>query len=183
MPKFYKTDLLSSKDDSDDDYAVKTWIEWDAPSRPFRRKNRSFYTTVIIIVALISVIAILAGEYLLIGVLLAFVFLVYVLNFVEPGTIHNKITSEGVTIGEHFYHWNELDSFWFSEKEGHKMLNIVTNLRFPGMLIIVLGSADLEEVKKVCIKYLPFHEIVPKTLMDKWSDSLQKHFPLENPHK
>ncbi len=167
-----------------DDNLVKTLISWKAPARPFRKKDRSFYTTVAILIILISLIAVLAGERMLIGALFALGFLVYVLNFVPPEEIDYKLSTQGVTVGnDHFYHWDLLDSFWFSEKDGFKTLNILTNIRFPGLLILVLANTDNEEIKKICARYLPFHEIVPKSLMEKWSESLQKHFPLENPHK
>ncbi|MBI2022457.1 hypothetical protein HYS97_01240 [Candidatus Daviesbacteria bacterium] len=163
--------------------SVQTLLSWKAPSRPFRKKNRSYYTTILILILLISLIAFLMGEKLLIGVLLALLFVVYVLNFVAPEEIDYKISTQGITIGEHFYHWWELDSFWFSEKEGFKVLNVLTKIRFPGLLIIVLGNASQEEVKRVCARYLPFHEIAPKSQLEKWAESLQKHFPLENPQR
>lgn len=222
MPKFFKTDLFSSKSSSkpildpghelespldtpelplgDEEFfdepdldnivdydtlynTVHTLHSWSAPSRPFRRKNRSYYTTVIILVTLVSLIALLAGERLLIGVLLALLFLIYVLNFTPPEDIEYKLSTQGITIGDHFYHWFELDSFWFSEKEGFKILNVLTRFRFPGLLIIVLGEDDEESAKRVCARFLPFHEIAPKSQIEKWTESLQKHFPLENPQK
>ena len=162
---------------------IKTYLTWKAPSRPFRKKDRSYYTTIAILVILLILIAVLLREMLLIGVLLALAFVAYVLGFVPPEDTKYRISSQGVTIGDHFYLWVDLDSFWFAEKEGQKVLHILTNLRFPGELMLVLGSTSEEDVKKVVAKYLPFHEIAPKSLMDKWSESLQKHFPLENPHK
>jgi len=195
MPKIFKKNLLTSpldipelpvgdeqweNDETQD--PVRTLISWTAPARPFRKKDRSFYTTAAILVILISMIALLAGEMILIGALFAFLFLIYVLNFVPPEDLEYKISTQGITIGDHFYHFQELDSFWFSQKEGFKLLNVLTQLRFPAQLIIMLGEEDEEEVKKAVARYLPFHEIAPRTLIDKWSDSLQKHFPLENPH-
>lgn len=162
---------------------VKTLLFWKAVSRPFRKKDRSYYTTIIILITLVSLIALLAGEKLLIGVLLALLFLIYVLNFVSPEEVEYKLSTQGITIGEHFYHWYELDSFWFSEKDGFKILNVLTQLRFPGMLIIVIGNVSESDVKRVMARFLPFHEIAPKSQIEKWTESLQKHFPLENPHK
>jgi len=115
--------------------------------------------------------------------LFAFAFVIYVLAFVPPEDIEYKISTQGVTIGDHFYFWTDLNSFWFSEKEGYKILNVLTNLRFPGQLIILIKDDHVEEIKKVIARYLPFHEIAPKNLMDSWAQSLQKHFPLENPQK
>lgn len=162
---------------------VRTLIAWRAPSRPYRRKDRSYYTTVIILVILVSLIAFFFGERLLIGVFLALLFLLYVLNFTPPEEIEYKITNQGITIGDHFYHWQQLDSFWFSEKEGFKVLSVLTLVRFPGILIAVLVDTPEEEVKRIIARFLPFHEIAPKSLIEKWTESIQKHFPLENPHK
>lgn len=161
---------------------VRTLLSWKAASRPFRKKDRSFYTTVTVLILLTSMILFLAGEKILVGAIFALGFLVYVLNFISPEDVDYKISTQGVTIGDHFYHWQELDSFWFSEKDGHKLLHVLTRINFPGVLILVLGDRDENEVKNICAGYLPFHEIAPRSMMEKWSDSLQKHFPLENPH-
>ena len=181
MPRFFiKKDSPRKEADND---PVKTYLSWTAPSRPYRQKNRSYYTTIAIIVTLLILISFLAREYLLIGVILALAFVTYVLGFVPPEDVEYKISGQGITIGDHFYFWDDLDSFWLSEKEGHRVLHILTSLRFPGQLMIILGDSDEEQVKKVVARYLPFHEIPPKSLMDNWAESLQKHFPLENPHR
>lgn len=179
MPKFYTPESVHERGDE----PVKTLLSWTAPSRPFRKKDRSYYTTIATIVTLLILIALLAREFLLVGVLMALTFVAYVLGFVAPQDVDYKISTQGVTIGDHFYFWQELDSFWFNEKEGHKILNILTHLRFPGQLMLILGSEDEEKVKNMVAKYLPFHEIAPRSLVDKWAEGLVKHFPLENPHR
>lgn len=209
MPRYHKTDLLSSPLDTpelppghpeqqphgyagsgyqEDPYAhyydpVRTLISWKAPSRPYRKKERSYYTTVALLIVLVSMIAFFWGERLLIGALLALGFLVYVLNFTPPQDIEYKVSTQGITIGDHFYHWEELDSFWFSKKEGQNIFNVLTKFRFPGLLMLVMGDTPEEELKTVTARYLPFHEIAPKSTLEKWSESLQKNFPLETPHK
>lgn len=194
MPKYHKKNLLSSPLDipelpdghelmkSEIDHRfdpVQTLLTWKAPSRPFRKKSRGFYTQVALFIIVLCGIAFFAQYFLLIGVLLSFGFLVYVLNYVEPQDAEYKLSTQGVTIDDHFYHWDELNSFWFSEKDDYKILNILTNIRFPGVLMLVMGSTSEETIKNICARYLPFHEIAPKSIMDKWSDSLQKHLQLE----
>lgn len=159
---------------------VKTLLSWDAPARPFRKRDRSYYTTIAVLVILLILIALLAREFLLIGVLLALTFVAYVLAFIPPNDVIYKISTQGITIGDHFYFWHFLDSFWFKEKEGQKVLFIQTRLRFPGQLMLVLGSQSEDQVKKIVARFLPFHEIPQTTLLDKWAEVLQKHFPLEN---
>ncbi|QQG43780.1 MAG: hypothetical protein HYW45_02040 [Candidatus Daviesbacteria bacterium] len=160
---------------------IKTLLEWVAPARPYRKKDRSYYTTIAVLVILLILIAILIREFLLIGVLLSLAFVSYVLAFVPPNDIGYKISTQGITIGDHFYFWHELESFWFKVKEGQAVLFVQTRLRFPGQLMLVL-KIDQEIVKKEVAKFLPFHEIPRETIMDRWSESLQKHFPLEKTH-
>lgn len=162
---------------------VKTLLSWEAPSRPFRKRNRSYYTTIAILVVLLVLIALLAREFLLIGVLLALAFVSYVLAFVPPHNIPYRISTQGITIGEDFYFWHFLDAFWFKEKEGSKVLHIQTRFRFPAQLMLVIGNQDEEKVKKIVARFLPFVEVPYKTWMEKWSEGLQKHFPLENVHR
>lgn len=187
MPKFFEKkpahnqSSFESRDGSPD--PVKTYMVWQAPSRPFRKKDRSYYTTIAIIVILLVSIALLAQEFLLIGALLSFAFVIYVLGFTPPEDVTYKISTQGVTIGDHFYFWGELDSFWFSQKDGQTILHILTNFYFPGQLMLVLGDQYEDQVKRAVARFLPYHEIAPKSLMDKWAESLQKHFPLENPHR
>jgi len=188
MPKFFtknpapKQHSHQEEEDQDSDL-LKTFLSWTAPSRPFRKKDRSYYTTIAILVVLLILISLLAREIILIGVLLALAFVAYVLGFVPPEDIEYKISTQGITIGDHFYFWQDLDSFWFSQKDGHQVLNILTHFRFPAQLMIMLGDQKEEEVKRSVARYLPFHEIAPKTMIDKWADGLQKHFPLENPQR
>lgn len=194
MPEFFeKASAPHTKSSSNDKHEspqeenvkdpVRTLISWTAPSRPFRKKNRSYYTTVAIIVVLLILIAIIAQEILLVGVLLAFTFVVYVLAFIPPEDVEYKISTQGITVGDHFYFWGDLDSFWFSEKEGHKVVHILTHLHFPGQLILLLGQVSEDDFRKVLAGFIPFHEIAPKSLIDKWAEGLQKHFPLETPHR
>lgn len=189
MPRFFKPDQTSAE--SEDKLSpkiqeageVKTLLSWEAPSRPFRKRDRSYYTTIAVLVILLILIAFLAREFLLIGVLLALTFVTYVLAFVPPNNITYKISTQGITIGDHFYFWHVLDSFWFKEKDHKQVLFIQTRLRFPAVLMLVLGSEDLEEIKKIAARFLPFLEKPQTSIWDKWAEGLQKHFPLENPHK
>lgn len=159
---------------------VKTLLSWEAHSRPFRKKSRSYYTTSAIIVILLILILLLAREFLLIGVLLALTFVAYVLAYVPPGNIKYRISTQGITIGEDFYFWHFLDAFWFKQKDDHKILIIQTRFRFPAQLMLVLPDQNEEKVKKIVARFLPFVEVPYKSWMEKWSEGLQKNFPLEN---
>lgn len=188
MPKFFEKQPpemveVSFEDEQEEIDPAKVYLNWRAPARPFRKKDRSYYTTIAIIVVLAALISLLMREYLFIGVLMAIAFVAYVLGFVPPEEVENKISHQGITIGGHFYFWEELDSFWFTEKEGDKILHILTHLRFPGQLMLVLGDQKEEEARKILAKFLPYHEVAPKSLIDDWGGFIQKHFPMENPQR
>lgn len=182
MPKFF-VKKKTPKVEKEDFNPVKDLLSWTAPSRPFRKKDRSYFTTIAVIVILLVLIALLAHQFMLVGVILALSFLAYVLASIPPEDVDYKISTQGITIGDHFYFWDDLDSFWLSEKDGHTTLHILTHYRFPGQLILLLGTSETETAKRVVARFLPFHEIPPKSFIDNWAESLQKHFPLENPHR
>ena len=162
---------------------IKTLLSWEAPSRPFRKRDRSYYTYSAVIVIVICLILLFARQFLLMGTVLSLTFVAYVLAFVPPHNIKYRISTQGITIGEDFYFWHFLDAFWFKEKDGSKVLHIQTRLRFPAQLMLVLGDHDEEKVKKLVARFLPYVEVPRKSWMEKWSEGLQKNFPLENPHR
>lgn len=168
---------------SDEYDPIRELVSWQAPARPHRERGRSFYTTVATLIILLSCIAFFFQEWLLIGAMLAFGFLVYVLNFVAPANITYKFSTQGITVDDHFYHWEELDSFWFEKKGDQMLMYILTKYKFPGMLILVLGEGELNQVKRTAALYLPFREIAPKSQFDKWSEALEKYFHIDNPNK
>ena len=45
------------------------------------------------------------------------------------------------------------------------------------------GKIVSDKMTKTVARFLPFVEVPYKTWMEKWSEGLQKHFPLENPHR
>ncbi|MBI2599816.1 hypothetical protein HYW43_02765 [Candidatus Daviesbacteria bacterium] len=175
-PEFFTPKMMEAEE-------IRTLLSWEAPARPFRKKDRSYYTTLAIIVILLVLILLLAKEFLLIATLLALTFVAYVLAFVPPHSINYRISTQGITIGEDFYFWHFLDAFWFSQKEGAKVLHIQTRLRFPAQLMLVLQGVDEEKIKKVVARFLPFVEVPYKSWLEKWSEGLQKNFPLENIHR
>lgn len=160
---------------------IKTILEWKSPSRPFKRRDREYFTTIAAIVFLLGVILLFLKEFLLIGVILAFMFVSYVLATVPPEEVDHKITTEGVTTGGKSYLWNELKDFYFISKWGNQILNINTKLKFPGRLIMLLGEVEEKKVKEELGKYVSWRESPPITWMDRAAERLSKIVQLEKP--
>ncbi len=159
---------------------VVTILEWSAPGRPFKKRTKQYYLTALLIMLLVEIILFLFSEYLLMMVILSLVFVAFALAKVPPKDFKYRISSEGITIEDRFFLWQELYDFYFYKKEEDKTLHIRTKDYIPGELIITLGSESEEKIKNALLPYLPFREFVKPAFMDKAANWLSKNFPLES---
>jgi hypothetical protein len=155
----------------------ETLLEWEAFSRPFKKREKEYFTTIGIIVALLIVTVVFLKEFLLIGVILSFSFVLYVLSAVPPEKIKNKITTEGITSAKHTYSWDQLASFWFSETYKQKTLNLKTTKEFPGQALLLLGEIKEDKVRKLLSCYLKFEKEPPQSFLDNAAQTLIRSFP------
>ncbi len=160
-------------------HEVKTLLEWSAPGRPFRRKSKEYYLTSILIMLLVEIILFLFSQYLLMLVVASLVFLAFVLNIVPPSNFRYRISTEGLTIEDHFFLWQELYDFYFKKREGVDVLHIRTHSYLPGELTLTLGNIDRNKIKSALLPYLPYREYIKPTFMEKSADWLTRNFPLE----
>src|SRR3990172_11118178 len=100
---------------------------WKSPSHPYKKRSKLFYQTVAAFTVLLVVIVFFLHEFLLIGVILSVVFVVYAIYSVPPIEIKHKITPLGVDNSGRLFHWQELSAFWFEEKWGKTVLVIQTH--------------------------------------------------------
>ena len=162
-----------------DGHQVKTLLAWTAPGRPFRKRTRQYYLTSLLITLLVEIILFLFSQYLLMVVVASLVFVAFALATIPPSPFHYKISTEGITIEDHFFLWQELYDFYFRKREGIEVLHVRTHSFLPGELTITLGDVDREHIKSVLLSYLPFREVIKSTFMEKSADWLTTNFPLE----
>jgi len=158
----------------------ETLLTWKSPSRPFKKREKEFFTTIGAIVFLLAVILVFIKEFLLIGAIIALAFVAYVLATVPPEEIEHKITTLGIDSAGHFYKWEELVNFWFGERWNQPILYITTKKAFPGRLVILTNGQNQEKIKTVLVKYLSFKEKPDKNWMDDAAKWLGEKVPLEN---
>jgi len=157
---------------------LRSLLKWQAAVRPFKKRDRDYYTTIAAIVFLLAVILLFLKEWLLIAVMVALMFVAYVLATVPPGMISHEITTRGVLTGGKSYKWEVLRRFWFSKKWKDMILNIDTNLQFPGRLMMLLGDQDQRKVKEILQTYIQY-EVPEETFMDRSAKWLSEKVPLE----
>ena len=178
-----KTEKESSPEQKTPEYVpveVKTLLAWTAPGRPFRKRSKQYYLTSLLIMLLVEIILFLFSQYLLMLVVLSLVFVAFALATVPPRDFHYRISSEGITIEDHFFLWQELYDFYFRKRDGVDVLHVRTHAFIPGELTITLGDISEEHAKSVLLPYLPYREYIKPTFMEKSAEWLSANFPLEN---
>jgi len=158
---------------------IRTILQWTAPGRPFRKRGKQYYLTSLLIMLLVEVILFLFSQYLLMLVVFSLVFVAFALATVAPSDFKYRISTEGITVEDHFFLWQELYDFYFKKREGIDVVHIRTHSFIPGELTITLGNTDREHVKSALLSYLPYREVIKPTFMEKSADWLTKNFPLE----
>lgn len=158
---------------------VKTLLSWTAPGRPFRKRGRQYYLTTLLIMLLIEIILFLFAQYTLMFLVVSLVFVAFALSLVPPKNFHYRISTEGITIEDHFFLWQELYDFYFRKQYGIDVLHIRTHSLLPGELTITLGDLHKSHIKSALLPFLPYREVIKKTFMEKSGDWLARNFPLE----
>ena len=153
---------------------------WKAPARPYKKRNREYFTTVGAIVFLLAVIFLFLKEWLLIGAIVSLAFLSYVLASIPPEEIEYKLTNRGIVIADKTYFWTRLGRFWFSEKWDSPIIHIEHG-GLPTQLLLVYNEKKVSKknLKEILDRYLAYDK-PEKTPIDKAAKWLQEKFPLES---
>lgn len=162
---------------------LKVLYTWNAPARPFKRRNKEFWTTVIAIVFLVALILFFVKEWFLIAAIISLTFVYYVLSTVEPEEMEYKITNKGVIYAGQTYAFENISQFWFSEKYEQRVVNL--ELRSGGLvgrITILIGKGDQAKIREILLKYLIEEEVKPNFL-DNASKWLSEKVPLESEKK
>lgn len=157
----------------------KILLSWKAPARIYKKRNREYFTTIAVIVILVSVILFFAKEFLFIAVILSLAFVSYALAAVPPHEVEYVISNKGIRSGGQLYHWQWLRRFWFESKWKQEMLVVENLATFPGRLMLVLTpEVKKEELEKQVGAYL-IKERPQFTFVEKAANWLSRKVPLD----
>ncbi len=157
----------------------KSLITWTSPARPYKTRTREFYTTILSIVFLLGIILLLLKEFLLIGVIIAFAFLSYVLASNKPENVNHEITTTGIISDGKFYNWNTFTNYWVEKKYSQEVLIIKTKSGIPGIILMVIDPKQKKTILDHITKYLPLNKPADN-FVSKASSWLSDKVPLEN---
>jgi len=150
----------------------KVFLSWEVTERPKFTLDKKTLKTVLVILAVISLLLVSMQEYFLVLVLASIIFICYVLSITPPGKVSHEISNKGVSFAGQFYGWHDLRQFFFYEKDGNDVLAVDTQNTFPVRLFFVLSGKDKDKIREYLSKYLTYIEEPPKNFMDKMYDSV-----------
>ena len=158
--------------------AEEVVLEWEAPNRVYKSRTREYYSSIAIIVFLLSVLLYFANQYALIAVTISIGFLSYVFAAVPPTPVINQITTYGVRIGKKLYPWDTLNRFWTTLRFDTTVLHIEHNDQlFRRITLIVPQDIEVDVLSALAL-ILPAERPEP-TFIERAGEWLQEKFPLE----
>lgn len=153
----------------------KSLFTWRAPSRPFKKRDRDFWVAVFAISAIGGLILFIIEGVMPVILIIALVFLFYILSTVEPESIEYEITNKGVRMGDKRTDWGLLTRFWFSRRLETDLL-VFEMITLPGRLELVVNSNDKAAIKKSLSDHVTEEE-APPTNLDRAANWFSKKLP------
>ncbi len=146
--------------------------QWTAPIRYFRMLDKKKYLLIVACVLGFFVILVILGQYWFMAAIAALMFLVYVVGTVPPVMVTHRLTTLGIETLEKEYKWETLDTYWFSQKDRQKLLNVETKTRLPGRLIMLVPERDMVKVNDIMRKRLRYKDIRNQSRVSKVTDGI-----------
>jgi len=147
----------------------KTLLTWRSADRLFKQRGKEFYSTIIVLGVLVSVILFFIEGVMPALVVWAVVFVVWATGKTPPSESEHQITSWGIRTAGKLYRYSEMTVFWLEEKWDKTVLHILQTV-FPGQLVLLVNKADEEKIKKI----LADNRLTMQKPEPSWTDNLVK---------
>lgn len=147
----------------------ETYYSWKADSRLFKRRGKEYYSTVVVLALLVSVIMFFIEGVMPVLLIWSIVFAIYAVSKTPPTQVTHKLTSWGIRTDEELYQWGEIDSYWFENRDSKEVVRAITPRRFPGQLMLIIKKEDQDKIKSIMSKFVILQK--PEST---WSDKAVK---------
>lgn len=167
--------VVNEKDKSE--LEEKILFEWEAFERPHKVWSKEFFSSVVVIAFLVSVIFYFIEGLMPVFVVWALVFMVWSMSKTEPRKTSNRLSSWGLKAPERTYRYEEMNNFWFETKWGSRLLRI-NLVSAPWHLVLVVDPGKETEVKNIMLEHVIYQEPAV-TWMDRAIKWVGQKMPLE----
>lgn len=143
-------------------------VEWESFERPQKKWSKEFYSSVIVMAFLASVIFYFIEGIMPVLVIWAMVFMLWAMSRTEPHLEKYAISNWGLKTKERSYLFQEMSNFWFENKWGGRLMRI-NLVKVPWHIVIVISPEKEDQIRKNMLKSVSYQE--PQIT---WSDRLVK---------
>jgi len=127
---------------------------WSFRQDNSEKRSRSWYVSVVLIFGILSVAAIVQGNYLFFFLIILFLLIVFV-SQMNNTTTNFKITDGGIVIGKKFYKHKDIDHFWLVYYPPDvKMLYFEMNNFFNSQIGISIENENPVEIRKTLLNFV-----------------------------
>jgi hypothetical protein len=160
-------------------------LEWFADSRYVRPRTRQYYSSMLVLVILFSLLLFLANQIVLIALVLSFFFITVVLAQVKPETVHIQLTTYGVRYQDQLIFWDEITRFWIRDIHGFEQVHLEVPEKIFRQLILLPSNQSspvqvgVNDIVELVGRVVPYQEPLPNRF-DLWVQWIERKFPLES---
>jgi len=159
------------------DLSERILLEFEAYDRPHKVWSREFYSSVIVIAFLVSIIFYFIEGVMPVVVIWALVFMLWSMAKTVPQMVRTILTTWGLKSQEKTYRYEEMTVFWFETKWGTRLMRI--NLAtIPWHLVVVIDPKKEEELKNTMLERVIYQD-PPVTWVDRALKWVGEKMPLE----
>lgn len=152
-------------------------LEWKAFERPHKVWSREFFSSVVVIAFLVSVIFFFIEGIMPVFVIWALVFMTWAMNKTEPRMVTNTLSNWGLKTPGRTYAYNQMTNFWIESKWGGRLLRINVE-GAPWHMVLVIDPEKESEIRSLMLKSVVYKE--PNvTWVDKAIKWVGEKLPLE----
>ena len=155
----------------------KILLEWDAYERPQKKWSKEFYSSVIVMAILASIIFYFIEGIMPVLVIWAMVFMLWAMSRTEPRMEHYALSNWGLRTTERTYRYESMNNFWVETKWGGRLLR-VNLIGAPWHIVIVIDPKKENQIKKLMLENVVYQE-PPITWIDRLVKWLGDKIPLE----
>jgi hypothetical protein len=130
-------------------------VVWDAPEYHYTEKTADWYWVLGIIAAALVIIFIVFNNILLAILVALAAFVIGLYAHRKPEIVHHELQLRGVLVGDSFYEYHSLDSFWIENDPVSPKIILKSKKLLMPYIIIPAEDVSLNELHDYLIRRLP----------------------------
>ena len=153
-------------------------IEWEAPTRPFKKPGKKIIRFYLALALLLSLFVVFFSETILLIPIWATLFLFYTLTITPAHSIKHRVTKFGLESADVTVRWDAMAYFYFTNKFSYTILTVVSLPPYNHHMFFVVPDDEIKQsIIDILSEHVIYKEDYQKTFAEKMVDALGKLVP------